>query len=80
MILIQGKGVSRGVVKGPLYFYKKPDTTVVQIEVDDIDAEKARLEEAKARSIEQLEALAEKAREEAGDESAILFETHAMFV
>mgnify|MGYP002518399935 CR=1 FL=1 len=38
------------------------------------------LEEAKAKSIEQLEALAEKAREEAGDESAILFETHAMFV
>ena len=80
MILIQGKGVSRGVVKGPLYFYKKPDTTVVKVEVDDLDAEKARLEEAKARSIEQLEALAEKAREEAGDESAILFETHAMFV
>ena len=80
MILIQGKGVSRGVVKGPLYFYKKPDTTVVKIEVEDLEAEKQRLEEAKKKSIEQLAVLAEKAREEAGDESAILFETHAMFV
>ncbi|MBO6158904.1 MAG: phosphoenolpyruvate--protein phosphotransferase [Firmicutes bacterium] len=80
MILIQGKGVSRGVVKGPLYFYKKPDTTVVKIEGADLEAEKSRLEEAKKKSIEQLEVLAEKAREEAGDESAILFETHAMFV
>ena len=80
MILIQGKGVSRGVVKGPLYFYKKPDTTVVKVEGADLDAEKSRLEEAKKKSIEQLEVLAEKAREEAGDESAILFETHAMFV
>ncbi len=80
MILIQGKGVSRGVVKGPLYFYKKADTTVVKIEVEDLDAEKARLEAAKEKAIEQLGVLAEKAREEAGDESAILFETHAMFV
>ena len=80
MILIQGKGVSRGVVKGPLYFYKKPDTTVVKIEVEDLEAENRRLEEAKQKSIEQLTVLAEKAREEAGDESAILFETHAMFV
>ena len=61
MILIQGKGVSRGVVKGPLYFYKKPDTTVVKVEGADLDAEKSRLEEAKKKSIEQLEVLAEHA-------------------
>ena len=80
MILIQGKGVSSGVVKGKLYFYERPDTTVVKTTVDDLEAEKARLAEAQAKSIAQLEALAEKCREEAGDESAILFETHAMFV
>ncbi|MBQ1467188.1 MAG: phosphoenolpyruvate--protein phosphotransferase [Solobacterium sp.] len=80
MILIQGKGASKGIINGPLYFYKKADTTITKTTVDDLDAEKERLEAAKAKSIEQLEALAEKAREEAGDESAILFETHAMFV
>ena len=80
MILIQGKGASKGIAKGPLYFFKKADTEIVKTVVEDLEAEKARREEAKAKSIEQLEALAEKAREEAGDESAILFETHAMFV
>ena len=80
MILLQGKGVSKGVIKGPLYFFQRPDTTVNKVEGADIEAEKARLAEAQAKSMEQLETLAEKCREEAGDESAVLFETHAMFV
>ena len=80
MILMQGKGVSNGVVKGKLYFYERPNTTVVCTQVSDIEAEKARLAAAQEKSIAQLEVLAEKCREEAGDEAAILFETHAMFV
>ena len=80
MILMQGKGVSKGVVKGPLYFFKRQDTSVTKYTVDDISAEKERLAQAQEKAISQLEALAEKAREEAGDESAILFETHAMFI
>ncbi|MCD7843067.1 MAG: phosphoenolpyruvate--protein phosphotransferase [Clostridiales bacterium] len=80
MIMIQGKGVSKGVEKGPLYFFQRPDTTIVKTTVTDVEAEKARLAAAQAASMEQLEALAEKCREEAGDEAAVLFETHAMFV
>lgn len=80
MILIQGKGVSKGVVRGKLYFYQRPDTTIVKTVAEDLEAEKARLAAAQEKSIAQLEALADKCREEAGDESAILFETHAMFV
>ena len=80
MILMQGKGVSAGVEKGTLYFYQRTDTTVTKTAAKDIEAEKQRLAEAQKKSMEQLEALAEKAREEAGDESAILFETHGMFV
>lgn len=80
MIMIQGKGVSKGVVKGPLYFFKRQDTAVTKYTVEDISAEKERLVQAQEKAIAQLEALAEKAREEAGDESAILFETHAMFI
>ena len=80
MILIQGKGVSKGVAKGPLYFFQRPDTTVVKQVVADLDNEKNRLAAAQAASMEQLAALAEKCREEAGDETAVLFETHAMFV
>ena len=80
MILMQGKGVSKGVIKGPLYFFKRQDTTVNKWYVENLEAEKARLAQAQEKAIEQLNLLAERCREEAGDESAILFETHAMFV
>ena len=80
MILMQGKGVSKGVVKGPIYFYQRAQAAAAHTAVSDIEAEKRRLEEAKQKSMEQLSALADKAREEAGDEAAMLFETHAMFV
>ena len=80
MVLLQGKGVSKGVVKGPLYFFKRQDNTVTKCIVEDIEAEKVRFAAAQEAAIEQLTALADRCREEAGDESAILFETHAMFV
>ena len=80
MITIQGKGVSAGVIRGKLYFYKRPDSSVVKRIVSDLEGEKARLAKAQEQSMDQLNALADKCREEAGDESAILFETHAMFV
>ena len=80
MILVQGKGVSKGVVKGKLYFYHRPDTTITKTTVEDTAAELRRLAEAQQKSIYQLEQLADKCRAEAGEESAILFETHAMFV
>ena len=80
MILMQGKGVSKGVVKGTLYFYQRPDTAVVKRAAESLEAERARLAAAQEKSIAQLEELAEKCRAEAGDESAVLFETHAMFV
>ena len=80
MITIQGKGVSKGIAKGPLYFFQRSDTSVTLKVVSDIEAEKARLAVAQEQSIRQLNALAEKCQEDAGEEMAVLFETHAMFV
>lgn len=80
MITIQGKGVSKGIAKGPLYFFQRSDTTVTLKVVSDIEAEKARLAVAQEQSIQQLNALAEQCRDDAGEEMAVLFETHAMFV
>ena len=80
MLMMQGKGVSKGVVKGPLYFFRRQDTTVTKYQVENLEAEKTRLAQAQEKATAQLEALAERCREEAGDESAILFETHAMFI
>lgn len=79
MILLQGKGVSKGVVSGPVYFFRRSDATVTKYDAD-LEAEKARLADAQQKSIAQLEKLADKCREEAGEEAAVLFETHAMFV
>lgn len=80
MIVMQGKGVSKGVTKGKLYFYKRVDATVTDSPAADAAAEKEKFAAAQEKAIEQLTVLADKAREEAGDESALLFETHAMFV
>ncbi|MBR2671310.1 MAG: phosphoenolpyruvate--protein phosphotransferase [Oscillospiraceae bacterium] len=78
MISIQGKGVSVGVAAGKLYFYQRAKSTFDRHIVDDTDAEWARFKSAQEKAIEQLGELAEKARAEAGDEAALLFETHQM--
>ena len=80
MIVMQGKGVSKGVVSGKLYFFRRPDTRIEKRTVEDVEAEKARLAQAQEKTAQQLEILADLAREDAGEEIAILFETHAMFV
>ena len=78
MISVQGKGVSGGVAIGPLYCYLRAKSTIPRYEVEDVDAEWDRFKAAQTKAIEQLGELAEKAREEAGDEAALLFETHQM--
>ena len=80
MVIIKGKGVSNGLATGPIYFFQRPNTVIEKLVVSDVEAEKARLAAAQEVSMEQLNALAEKCQEDAGEEMAILFETHAMFV
>ena len=80
MILMQGKGVSTGVVKGSLHCFRRQDSAVIKKHAEDATAEKERLAQAQEKTIAQLEALAERCRQENRAESAILFETHAMFV
>ena len=78
MIIIQGKGVSAGVAGGPLYFYRRAENTLRRYEPEDREAEWERFKAAQAKAVEQLGDLAEKARIEAGDDAAMLFETHQM--
>jgi phosphotransferase system enzyme I (PtsI) len=78
MISIQGKGVSTGVAIGPLYFYRRAKSTIRRYKVEDREIEWARFKVAQNKAIEQLGELAEKARAEAGDDAAFLFETHQM--
>lgn len=78
MISIQGKGASAGVAAGPLYFYQRARSEIERYAVTDKDAEWARFQAAQKKVVEQLGTLAEKARAEAGDEAAAIFEVHQM--
>ena len=78
MITIQGKGVSAGIGMGPLYFYRRAKTEIKRYQVADTQAEWLRFKGAQSIAIDQLGERAEKARAEAGDEAAMLFETHQM--
>ena len=78
MITIQGKGVSSGIGMGPLYFYRRAKAEIKRYTVDDRQTEWLRFKGAQSVAMDQLGDLAEKAREEAGDEAAMLFETHQM--
>ena len=78
MITIQGKGVSTGIGMGPLYFYRRAKTEIKSYTVEDTTSEWLRFKGAQSVAVDQLGVLAEKARAEAGDEAALLFETHQM--
>jgi len=80
MILMQGKGVSTGVERGKLYFYQRASRSVVKRTVPNPEAERNRFQEAQTKSAEQLQALADRCREESNEDAAILFETHALFL
>ena len=80
MYTIQGKGVSKGVANGPVYFYRRGGGEIVKTAVADAAAEKQRFENARATAMEQLAALYEKAVAEVGEEGAALFEAHQMML
>lgn len=78
MLTIQGKGVSSGISIGPLRFFRRTSQAITRRKVTDTAAEWQRFQDAQAKAIEALGKLAEKARTEAGEEAALLFETHQM--
>lgn len=80
MIQVNGKGVSNGVAAGPLCFFRRVAKEIPRTTVSDTAAELTRFEAAKAKAVEQLAALYEKALKEAGEEAAMLFETHQMML
>ena len=80
MYTIQGKGVSKGVADGPIYFYRRGGGEVVKTAVSDAEAEKKRFEDARQTAMQQLAELYDKAVAEVGEEGAALFEAHQMML
>ncbi len=80
MIVLQGKGISDGIARGPVCFLRRLPDCTAKILPDDVEAEKARLTAAKTRAVRWYEALAEECRRNMDCEAAALMETHAMMV
>lgn len=75
-----GKGVYGAVAMGKISLFKKQDTVIQRTSVIDTEAEKARVEAAKAAASEQLQAIYEKALKEVGETNAQIFEIHMMML
>lgn len=75
-----GKGVYGALAMGKISVCKKHDTIIKRYRVEDTDAEKARLEEAKKAACIQLETIYEKAVKEVGEMNAQIFEIHKMML
>ncbi|MBO5470505.1 MAG: phosphoenolpyruvate--protein phosphotransferase [Lachnospiraceae bacterium] len=75
-----GKSIFKGTAIGRVLFYSKNQQQVKRAKVEDAEAEIARYEDAKAKAIEQLGALHDKALAEVGEANAMIFEVHAMML
>ena len=80
MIAMQGTGVSSGIATGRLKFYKRKDSAFKSYTVQDADTEIKRWQKAARKAQADLDELAEKTRTEAGEEAAMLFETHRLML
>ncbi len=75
-----GKGVYGAIAMGKISVFQKQNTLIQRTSVKDIEAEKARVEAAKAAAAEQLQAIYEKALKEVGETNAQIFEIHMMML
>ena len=80
MIVATGKSILNGIAIGKIKIYKAPERTIDSGTAADPSAEAARYEAAVEKAIEQQNELYEKALVSAGEESAAIFETHALML
>lgn len=76
----RGKCVFGGIAIGKIRVYKKERQQVRRRKIEDVEAEMARYERARAQAIEQLKGLHDKALKEVGEENAAIFEVHRMML
>lgn len=61
MTVFGGKGVYGAIALGKISVFKRKKTSATRTEIDDINAEKERLEAAKQKALKQLEEIHSKA-------------------
>ena len=80
MITLEGKSVFGGVAIGKIQFYKRNKITIKRTHVEDVETEITRFQNAKAKTIELLKGLYEKALEDVGEANAMIFEAHQLML
>lgn len=80
MTILKGKGVYGAIAMGKIAVFKRRDTTVKRVHIEDKEAEKARLAAAKEAALEQLRTIYEKALREVGEANAQIFDIHMMMI
>ena len=80
MITLEGKSVFGGIAIGKIQFYKRNEITIKRTRVEDVEAEAERFQNAKAKTLELLKGLYEKALEDVGEANAMIFEAHQLML
>ena len=80
MITLEGKSVFGGVAIGKIQFYKRNEIPIKRTRVEDVEAEVERFQNAKAKTLELLKGLYEKALEDVGEANAMIFEAHQLML
>lgn len=75
-----GKGVYGAVALGKISIFKRQEVSVKRERVEDTEAQKQRVEEAKAQATAQLQEIYDKALVEVGEANAQIFEIHMMML
>lgn len=80
MLKFNGKGVYGAIAIGKISVFKKQETQIRRIHIDNPAAELERLCDAKKKATEQLSEIYEKALKEVGEANAQIFEIHMMMI
>ncbi len=80
MIVREGKSVCKGIAIGSIFVYKKAGKAVNKETIENVAAELERFEAAKAKALDQLKGLYEKALRDVGEEEAMIFDVHQMLL
>lgn len=80
MTVFKGKGVYGAVASGKISVFKKQNITIKRVHCANSECEKVRVESAKAKTLEQLQSIYEKALKEVGETNAQIFEIHMMML
>ena len=80
MIILQGKSVYNDVCIGRISFFKRKESVIKRLKIQDTEAEIERFHNAKQKGINQLKSLHEKMIKTVGEADAAIFEIHQMML